>query len=126
MSLRALARFCYSHRKLVVLAWLVALVGMNALSSGIGPNYTTNFTAPNTESTRAQNLLAAHFKAQSGDTVQVALEGTPSMRDASVRAEVESFRAALTWPEWHVVEACGALLSAAFMAAAARRIAPLL
>jgi len=38
----------------------------------------------------------------------------------------ESFRAALTWPEWHVVEACGALLSAAFMAAAARRIAPLL
>ncbi len=95
MSLRVLARFCYRHRRLVVLAWLVALVGMNVLSSAIGPNFTTNFTAPNTESTRAQNLLSAHFKAQSGDTVQVALKGTPSMHDGAVRAQVEAFRNAL-------------------------------
>src|SRR5690348_5409740 len=95
MSLRALARFCYRRRKLVVAAWVIALVGMNALSSGIGPNFTTNFSAPNTESTRAQSLLATQFKAQSGDAVQVALRGTPSMRDPQVRAQVEALRAAL-------------------------------
>jgi RND superfamily putative drug exporter len=95
MSLRALARFCYRRRKFVVAAWVIALVGMNALSSGIGPNFTTNFSAPNTESTRAQKLLASEFKAQSGDTVQVALKGTPSMRDPQVRAKVESLRAEL-------------------------------
>ncbi len=95
MSLRALAGFCYRRRWLVVGVWVLALVGMNMLSSGIGPNFTTNFSAPHTESTRAQNLLTTEFKAQSGDTVQVALQGTPSMRDPQVHAQVESLRAAL-------------------------------
>ena len=93
--LSALARFCYRRRWLVVAAWVVALVGMNALSAGLGPNYTTNFTAPNTESTRAANLLKRQFPAQSGDTVQVVLRGTPSMADASVRGQVDDVRAAL-------------------------------
>lgn len=95
MSLRTVARFCYRRRWLIVGAWVAALVGMNALSSGIGPNFTTNFSAPNTESTRASDVLAAKFKAQSGDTVQVAFKGAPSMRDPRVRTQVESFRAAL-------------------------------
>src|ERR1700760_2055094 len=95
MSMRALARFCYRRRWLVVFAWIVALVGMNVLSGAIGTNFTTNFSAPNTESTRASNLLAANFKSQSGDSVQIALPGPPAMRDAAVRSQVESFRAAL-------------------------------
>ena len=80
MSLRALAHFCYRRRWLVVGAWVLALVGMNMLSSAMGPNFTTNFSAPHTESTQAQNLLTGQFKAQSGDTVQVALRATPTMR----------------------------------------------
>jgi RND superfamily putative drug exporter len=94
--LSALARFCYRRRWLVVAAWVVALVGMNLLSAGLGPNYTTNFTAPNTESTRAADLLKRQFPAQSGDTVQVVLRGTPSMADAAVRRQVDEVRAALT------------------------------
>ncbi len=95
MSLRALARFCYRRRRLVVGAWLLALIGINALSMGLGTNFSTNFSAPNTESTRASNLLAADFKAQAGDTVQVVLAGTPSMQNAAVRQQVEALRAAL-------------------------------
>lgn len=95
MSLHALARFCYRRRWLVVGVWVLALVAMNMLSSGIGPNFTTNFSAPNTESTRASNLLTSQFKSQSGDTVQVALQGAPSMRDPQVHAQFESLRAAL-------------------------------
>src|SRR6478752_3995064 len=91
MSLRALARFCYTRRRLVVVLWLAALIGMNVLSAGLGTNFTTNFSAPNTESTRAANLLRANFKAQSGDGVQVVFQGSPSMHDPAVQAQVNQF-----------------------------------
>ncbi len=96
MSLRALARFCYRRRKLVVLFWLIALVGVNVLSSASGTNFTTNFSAPNTESTRATNLLSANFKAQSGDGVQVVMKGTPSMRNPAVQQQAKAFIAAMS------------------------------
>src|SRR6476646_938575 len=95
MSLRALARFCYRRRRLVVLTWLAVLVGINVLSAGVGTNFTTNFSAPNTESTRASDLLAANFKAQSGDEVQVVMQGSPSMRTPDVQRQAEDFIAAL-------------------------------
>jgi RND superfamily putative drug exporter len=95
MSLRALARFCYRRRRLVVGFWVAALIGMNLLSGALGTNFSTNFSAPNTESTRAANLLSANFKAQSGDVVQVVYEGTPSMHDPAVQEQVKSFNAEL-------------------------------
>src|SRR3954454_16272471 len=94
MSLRALARFCYRRRRLVVLLWVVALVGVNVLSGALGTNFSTNFSAPHTESTRASDLLAANFKAQSGDAVQVVMQGSPSMRTPDVQRQAEEFIAA--------------------------------
>ncbi len=96
MSLRALARFCYRRRRLVVVLWLVALIGINVLSGAVGTNFTTNFSAPNTESTRATNLLKANFPQQSGDGVQVVMKGTPSMHDPAVQAQAGSFIAAFS------------------------------
>ena len=81
MSLRSHARFCYIHRRWVVVAWVVVFVALQVVVSAAGTNFTTSFSAPNTESTRAQNLLLANFKAQSGDSVQVVMKGTPSMAD---------------------------------------------
>src|SRR3954453_13986731 len=95
MSLRALARFCYRRRRLVAFSWVFRLVGVNVLSGALGTNFTTNFSAPNTESTRAANLLSANFKAQSGDGVQVVYEGLPSMHDPAVQQQVKEFNAAL-------------------------------
>jgi RND superfamily putative drug exporter len=95
MSLRALARFCYRRRRLVVVLWLFALVGVNMISAATGTNFSTNFSAPNTESTRAANLLTANFKAQSGDGVQVVMKGTPSMNDPAVQQQAKAFLAAL-------------------------------
>jgi RND superfamily putative drug exporter len=103
MSLRALARFCYRRRRLVVLTWLAVLVGINVLSAVVGTNFTTNFSAPDTESTRASDLLAANFKAQSGDSVQVVMKGSPSMRAATVEQEAKAFLADLRKVP-HVVE----------------------
>jgi RND superfamily putative drug exporter len=95
MSLRALARFCYRRRRLVAFAWVFALVGISVLSSVLGTNFSTNFSAPNTESTRATDLLAANFKAQSGDGVQVVMQGTPSMQAPEVEQQAHDFIAAL-------------------------------
>ena len=95
MSLRALARFCYRRRRLVVALWLATLIGINVLAAVLGTNFSTNFSAPNTESTRASNLLAANFKAQSGDSVQVVMQGTPSMHDPAVEQQAQEFIAAL-------------------------------
>jgi RND superfamily putative drug exporter len=95
MSLRALARFCYRRRRLVALFWVLALVGVGVLSSVLGTDFSTNFSAPNTESTRASNLLAANFKAQSGDAVQVVMQGTPSMHAPEVEQQAHEFIAAL-------------------------------
>jgi putative drug exporter of the RND superfamily len=95
MSLRALARFCYRRRRLVVALWLATLIGINVLAAVLGTNFSTNFSAPNTESTRASNLLAANFKAQSGDSVQVVMQGSPSMHDPAVEQQAQEFIAAL-------------------------------
>src|SRR5215467_5809289 len=95
MSLRGLADFCYRRRRLVVGAWLAALIGVSVLSGALGTNFATNFSAPNTESTRAENLLRANFKAQSGDAVQVVYRGTPSMHDPTVVQQVKEFNTAL-------------------------------
>ena len=78
-----------------MVVWLAALVGINVLAGVLGTNFSTNFSAPNTESTRASNLLAANFKAQSGDSVQVVMQGTPSMHDAAVEQQAQAFIAAL-------------------------------
>jgi RND superfamily putative drug exporter len=91
MSLRAFARFCYRRRRLVVACWVVALIGVNVLSGALGTNFSTSFSAPNTESTKASNLLSANFKAQSGDGVQVVFKGTPSMHDATVQQQAQAF-----------------------------------
>ena len=86
MSLRALARVCYRRRRRVVALWVFALVGVSVLSGLAGTNFATNFSAPNTESTRAADLLRANFKAQSGDAVQVVMKGSPSIKTVGVRA----------------------------------------
>jgi len=95
MSLRALARFCYRRRKLIVVLWVLALFGMNMLAGGIGNNFTTNFNAPNTESNRAMNLIQTSFRGIAGDGVQVVMEGSPSMTDPAVKTQVASLIAAL-------------------------------
>jgi putative drug exporter of the RND superfamily len=95
MSLRDHARFCYVHRRWVVVAWVVVFVALQIAVSAAGTNFTTSFSAPNTESTKAQNLLLANFKAQSGDSVQVVMRGTPSMADPQVKTQVEALLAEL-------------------------------
>jgi RND superfamily putative drug exporter len=87
--LARIARWSAGHRKTVLLAWVVALVGVLALSSSVGTNYANSSSSGNTESQRATDLLKRDFPAQSGDTDQIVLHATTGkIGDPAIRARV--------------------------------------
>ena len=74
--LQRLARFCYRRRRVVLVAWLLALVLVIVLAKTAGGKDATNFTLPGTESQQAFDLLKAHFPARSGDTADIVFAAT--------------------------------------------------
>ncbi|MHB1809178.1 MAG: MMPL family transporter [Solirubrobacteraceae bacterium] len=86
----ALARWCISHRRRVIVIWIVAAVAISAIAQGVGPHYQNNFSLPNTESQRALQLLQSRFPQQSGDLDQIVwrLPGG-SVSSAQVRQAIE-------------------------------------
>ncbi|MEV6106402.1 MMPL family transporter [Streptomyces sp. NPDC051940] len=91
----ALARFCFRHRFVVLLLWVVALVGVGLAGSAAGTKYANDFELPGTESSHAVDLLKEEFPDSAGDTDTVVWqvpEGR-TVRDADVR---DAMTAALT------------------------------
>ncbi len=70
----ALARWCFRHRKIVLPAWLVALVLVGGIARTAGSSYTNNFSFPSTDSSRALDTVKANFPSQSGDSDQIAVQ----------------------------------------------------
>jgi putative drug exporter of the RND superfamily len=62
-----LARWSTTHRKYVLIGWIVLLFGVNALAQSAGTEYSNNFTLPNSDAQRAADLLQKSFPAQAGD-----------------------------------------------------------
>ncbi|HST33483.1 MAG TPA: MMPL family transporter [Solirubrobacteraceae bacterium] len=62
-----LARWTTTHRKYVVLGWILVLFVVNALAQSAGTSYSNNFTLPNSDAQRASDLLQRSFPAQAGD-----------------------------------------------------------
>src|SRR3954466_12514604 len=69
--MKALARWCFDHKFVVLGAWVAALFVLGGLSARAGSGYTDSFSLPGTESTTALNLLTDNFKTESTDTNQV-------------------------------------------------------
>ncbi len=67
----ALARWCFRRRKLVLAAWLIALVLVAGIARSVGSTYSNNFSFPSTDSSKALAVVKANFPAQSGDSDQV-------------------------------------------------------
>jgi putative drug exporter of the RND superfamily len=85
----ALARWCSTHRRSVVLLWIVVLIGVGAVWQGIGSRYSSNFTLGRTGAQRAADLLKSRFPAQSGDSDQIVFKArTGTLGDAAVRAAI--------------------------------------
>jgi RND superfamily putative drug exporter len=69
-----IARFTMAHRRAVVIAWVVAVVGILGISSSVGSRSATNFTLPGTGSQHALDLLKSRFPAQAGDSDQIVFQ----------------------------------------------------
>ncbi|MFS8200829.1 MMPL family transporter [Streptomyces sp. CWNU-52B] len=85
-----MARWCYRHRLVVLMLWVGALLGLGFSGSAAGTNYADTFTLPNTDSTRAYDLMEKAFPERSGDVDTVVWkvdDGT--VRDTSVRSRIE-------------------------------------
>jgi RND superfamily putative drug exporter len=66
--LAAIARWCVSHRLVVVLLWLVTLGGAAAAAGIAGTAYSNDYKVPGTESGRATAVLQEGFDGRGGDS----------------------------------------------------------
>jgi RND superfamily putative drug exporter len=86
-----IARWTMAHRRTVVVAWIVAVVGIFAVSSAVGKKTASSFTLPGTGSQQAVDLLQSHFPAQAGDADQIVFHAkTGRLTDAADRASIEA------------------------------------
>ncbi len=89
--MRAMAKFCFTHRRWVLLVWVVALVGVIALESGTGSAYKDNFNLSGTQSFDAVNLLQRNAPKASGDRDQIVIAVKDGkVTDPAVRSQVEA------------------------------------
>src|SRR4051794_34395023 len=86
--MRALARWCFRNKFVVLAIWVVALFALGGLSASAGSGYTDSFSLPGTESTTALNLLTDNFNTESTDTNQVVF-GARDVTDPAVKARIE-------------------------------------
>ncbi|MEX0666112.1 MAG: MMPL family transporter [Acidimicrobiia bacterium] len=87
--LRRVATLCFRRRRLTVLAWILLLVGLSALSGNVGDDYQEGFRLQGTESARAQDLLTEAFPERAGDTGQIVISAPRGVDQPSVQARVE-------------------------------------
>ncbi len=91
------AGWCFRHRVLVLVLWLVAVAALAGATRVVGRDYTDGFSLPGTDSTRAGQLLAAvGQRPGSGDDTIVIHTLTPgsSATDPAVQARVTAVLAA--------------------------------
>ncbi len=87
--MRALARWCFRRRRVVLAVWLAALIGSAVLAQGVGTNFSTKFQLPNTQSAEALSLLQKDFPAASGSSDQIVFHATTgTVRDPAIQARV--------------------------------------
>ena len=92
--MRTLAGWCVRHRRLVVTGWLVALIGLTAISHSVGASYKESFSLPGTQSFEALNLLQKVAPKASGDREQIVVAVTQGkVTDPAVRSQVEAMLA---------------------------------
>ncbi len=86
-----LARWSTTHRRLVVIGWIVMIVAVGALAQSAGTEYSNNFTLPNSDAQRASDLLEHSFPTQAGDRDQIVYRvANGSVLDPAVRAHMSA------------------------------------
>src|SRR5271165_5525548 len=86
-----LARWSTTHRKYVVLGWVLLLVAVNVFAQSAGTSYSNNFTLPKSDAQRAADLLQRSFPTQAGDRDTIVFKvSSGSVLDPTVRAHMSA------------------------------------
>ena len=90
--MRTLARWCAEHRRLVVLLWLIAAVGVTLAGRAAGTGYSDSFALAGTESTMGTALLRSAAPRAAGSANQIVLTARDGMTvtDPAIRSPVEN------------------------------------
>ena len=92
-----IARWTMAHRRVVVIAWIAAAVGVFAISTSIGKKTASSFTLPGTGSQQAVNLLQSRFPSQAGDIDQIVFHAKSGrLTDSADRAAIAAVVARVT------------------------------
>ncbi len=85
-----LARWCFTHRRTVLAAWLLLLVVALGGARAAGGAFNSDLSLPGTDSQAAVSLLTQHYPAAAGETDQVVFQATggATIESAQVRGPV--------------------------------------
>jgi RND superfamily putative drug exporter len=92
--LARLGRWCFRHRWLTIIIWLVALVGGSGVANGAmgGGAFETRFSIPDSQSLRALDLLQDAFPDSDSITdAQIVFESPSGFDDTEVRVAIDMF-----------------------------------
>jgi RND superfamily putative drug exporter len=84
-----LADLCYRKRRLVVVAWIVALVGAVAVAGAWGGEIRQDYLQPGSESKAASDTLKERFPQRSGDSVQIVIHSEAGVSSSAVKARAD-------------------------------------
>ncbi len=117
--LRSLTRLCYRRRRFVLLAWLLLIVGLFALSSVAGGAFRTEFGLPGSESDTANRILQRHgFATRAGSDAQIVFRSDKGIDDPAVRQAMEGLFTRIS------NEVKAASVTSPYAAEGARQVAP--
>src|SRR4051812_33343036 len=92
--LRSLARWCFTHRRLVAAAWVAVLLGVTVIHTAAGSNYRDSFRLHGTDSFDALNLLQDSAPKAAGDTDRIVLAAKQGkLTDPQIQARVNQMLA---------------------------------
>lgn len=88
--MRAMARWCVQHRRVVVAAWLIGLIVIAGITKTVGSDYKNSFSLKGTQSFDAISLLQRAAPKASGDSEQVVFAvSSGKVTDATPKAQAD-------------------------------------
>ena len=90
----------------MLLLWILLVIGVTALAQVVGTRFQNDFTAGNTPSQQAADILQSRFPARSGDTADVVFHTSAPIGSAPNRAAINGVVQRLE-PLSHVVGVTG-------------------
>ncbi len=87
--MQALARWCFEHRLIVIIAWVGLLIGLAVMSQVAKTKYDNSLSLPGTGSDKAQALLQRSVPAEAGDSDQIVWQVTKgSVTDPAIQQRI--------------------------------------